>query len=456
MLTIALALALSIHAAEPPTVSPPQEETGSVVTDLLQLASSFHGKDTTQAIATALQQGAALKTTDMKGNTPLLLLASTLEKNSLYTSDESFRQALREAITLLLQNGADALAENNAGCNAVFFLHSDPQFMLELSRLKLIPKELAIRIPHEDSALSRYMQLRIAQAGYSTNPFCLDYLKRRYCKPAYSRVRERLELFLAAETSSHIPVGAMQDTLAFLRMADEKSITDFVNKLPLWEHGEHFLEEIPERLLVALCELQWEVETDNLKKALRKLESMLPVEEGDMIDCYAAYPMGQILEMLSRQDAAATTELLQQYTASPDPDMAYTAYKLLLQQQKLPLPEPGPLCEKLNLSGGIDALPPEQKKLLECTIVDEAMRKDNIQNISPAMAERVCNYFREMKLDAYADIVDSVLGENRIITPEEGLYEACSTYREGRTAPPRLILARFILEHPDIFVTETP
>lgn len=456
-LTLALILAALPLAADGPAVVPSQNEAStSNAADLLSLASDFQGAESAAAIATAVSQGASLKKTDIKGNTALLLLAAAVEKESRSKSDDEFRKALYDSVILLMQNGADCLVENNAGCNAVFFLHSSPELMQELNKLKLIPRELAIRIPHDDTALSRYMQLRLAQAGYSTNPFCLDYLKRRYCKPAYPRVMEKLESYMAAETSSLIPTGALQDTLAFLRMADEQAISDYINKLTLWEHGEHFLEEIPERLLFALSELNWEVDFNSLQQALDKLETLLPMEEGDMIDCYAAYPMGKILEIMMHQDAEKAQPQIAKFTASHDPDVAYAAYRLLLQQKKLPLPEPGILSERLNLSGGIEALPEEQRRILECAIVDNAVRQENMKSVTPEMLQRVVAHFKGMKLDNYADILASLLKENRILTPEEGFYEACALYKEEKTITPSISMAKFILEHPELFSQETP
>lgn len=454
--TLILALAICAQTLAARTDSAPVAEaaTARQGADLPALAADFRGKATTAAMEEALQRGASLQSTDSKGNTPLLLLAAAVQNDPRYKTDSALREELHKGIILLLQNGADSLTENNVGCNAVFYLQSDPDLWQKLTMLKLVPRELTIRIPNEEAALSRYMQQRLAQAAYSTNPFSLNYLKRRYCKPAYPRVFDRLKSYLDAETSSLIPTGALQDTLAFLRMADEQAITDYINKLPLWEHGEHFLEEIPERLLVALCELNWDVDIANLEQALHKLESMLPMEEGDMIDCYAAYPMGRILEMMAHKDAEKTTALLNKYTASHDPDMAYTAYRILLQQKKLPLPEPGSLSEHLNLSDGVEALPDTQKRLMECAIVDHAMRQGDLKSVSPDMVERVQGYFREMKLDAFADILTSIMGENRIISPEEGLNEACSAYREAHTTSPRIELARIILAHPELFSHE--
>lgn len=456
-LTLALTLAaLPLVAADTAAVPSQNEASAPNATGLLALAADFQGADTAAAIAAAVRQGASLKDTDIKGNTPLLLLAAIVEKDARSKSDEAFRKALHDTVILLMQNGADCLVENNAGCNAVFFLHSSPELIQKLNKLKLIPRELTIRIPHDDTALSRYMQLRLGQAGYSTNPFCLDYLKRRYCKPAYPRVMERLETYMAAETSSLIPVGALQDTLAFLRMADEQAISDYINKLTLWEHGEHFLEEIPERLLFALSELNWEVDFNSLQQALDKLETLLPMEEGDMIDCYAAYPMGKILEIMMHQDAEKAQPQIEKFTTSHDPDVAYAAYRLLLQQKKLPLPEPGILSERLNLSGGIEAMPEEQRCILECAIVDDAVRQENMKTVTPEMMQRVIEHFKGMKLDNYANILTSLLKENRILTPEEGFYEACALYKEEKTTTPRITMAKFILEHPELFSQETP
>ena len=455
-LTIALTLAALPLVADTPAAPANNTTNAPISTDLLTLAADFHGAETASAIATAVRQGASLKSTDIKGNTPLLLLAAAVEQDARGQSDSAYRQSLHDTVVLLMQNGADCLVENNAGCNAIFFLQSAPELVQKLNKLKLIPRELTIRVPHDEQALSRYMQLRLAQAGYSTNPFCLDYLKRRYCKPAYPRVKEQLETYLAAETSSLIPTGALQDTLAFLRMADEEAISAYINKLTLWEHGEHFLEEIPERLLVALSELNWAVDFNSLQQALDKLETLLPMEEGDMIDCYAAYPMGKILEIMVHQDAEKAQPQIEKFTTSHDPDVAFAAYRILLQQKKLPLPEPGSLSERLNLSRGLENMPAEQRRILECAIVDDAMRQETMKSVSPEMLQRVIDHFREMKMESYADILASILSENRILTPEEGFYEACALYKEEKATTPRIIMARYILEHPELFSQETP
>lgn len=455
-LTFALTLAALPLVADTPTV--PTKDTVSVPkqTELMALAANFQGADTAAAIAAEVHKGASLKSTDIKGNTPLILLAAAIEQDPRCKTDDAFRDALYDTVILLMQNGADCLVENNAGCNAVFFLHSSPELMQKLTQLKLIPRELTIRIPHDDTALSRYMQLRIAQAGYSTNPFCLDYLKRRYCKPAYPRVKERLETYLEAETSSLIPTGALQDTLAFLRMADEEAISAYINKLTLWEHGEHFLEEIPERLLVALSELNWAVDFKSLQQALDKLETLLPMEEGDMIDCYAAYPMSKILEIMVHQDAEKAQPQIEKFTSSHDPDVAYAAYRILLQQKKLPLPEPGPLSERLDLSRGIEAMPDDQRRMLECAIVDDAIRQEDMKSVTPEMLQRVIEHFRGMNLENHANILSSILRANRILTPEEGFYEACALYKEEKATTPRIIMAKYILEHPEMFSHVTP
>lgn len=413
----------------------------------------FNGGESRRAISELIRSGADLNAEDAAGNTLLLRLAAVMDSDARYEADADFRKELQATVIELLQNGADALKENNAGCNAVFYLYSDPTFTAKPEVQKLLPRELTLRIPHEENALLRYMQLRVAQAKCCRHSECLQYLRRRYCKPAYTRVQERVSGYLRAETAAGIPAGAFRDSLAFLRLADEEKADAFVENLPYWEHGEHFLEEIPERLLAALQELRWDVAPEKVEAALRKLETMLPTDEGDMIDCYAAYPMGVLLEMLARSDREKTSALLGRYSGSADPELAYTALKLLLQQAQLPLPEPGSLSEHLDLSAGVEALPEVQKTLLECAVADDAMRRGTPTNLTPELLERVQNVYRTEGLTEYADILSTLTDETGVITDKEMLQTACRAYREGETRPPRLSMARYILEHPELFAS---
>ena len=87
----------------------------------------------------------------------------------------------------LLKLEHDPLHENKVGCNAVFYLSGMPDFYQRLNAEGLIPRELALRIPHEEGALLRYMRLRNNQALLSKSAGSHQYLMRRYCTPAMER-----------------------------------------------------------------------------------------------------------------------------------------------------------------------------------------------------------------------------------------------------------------------------
>ncbi len=79
-LTLVLALTtLPLSAADAPAVSPTAPVATQNTQDMLALAADFQGPDTAAALASAMKQGGSMKSTDLKGNTPLILLASAVE-----------------------------------------------------------------------------------------------------------------------------------------------------------------------------------------------------------------------------------------------------------------------------------------------------------------------------------------------------------------------------------------
>lgn len=447
-----------------PEATLPTPEAGG---SLLDIAANFTGAEVLEKLQKALKEGQSPQVADSAGNTPLLYLCEALELDYRYRTEPHYAQALEAAISLLLQHGADALHENKAGCNAVFYLQSKPLLLKKLREEKLLPKDLAVRIPYEPAALGRYMRLRVRQAECTTHAECLQYLAQRYCTPAYGRAFDLLQRYLKAESARRIPRQALPETLAFLRLADAARAEEYINSLPLWEHGEHFLEDVPGQLLSTLAQLEWKVRPEQLKKALEKLDSMLPRSPDEMIDCHAALPMGQILEMLFQQEGDKALPLVRHYTGSRDPELAFRAYALLLQREGLPLPEPAALAAVFGLAEGDKGgeLPPLPRRLYECALVDEALRLDDFSRTDAAMLQRVELAWRDMGLAAQADLLPALLEKGEETEGEEtprltedayARHAAHTAYMELPAPSPRIILARYILEHPDMFQPAQP
>ncbi len=428
---------------------PPQEDDATAHA-LAEACASFRGEASLEVIRTLLEHpGVDVNRRAMGDETPLLLLCHALELDYRYRTEPSFRRSVEEAIALMLRKGADPLLENELGCNAIFFIEGKPELAKKLAEEELLPRELALRIPSGGAALTRYIRKRAAQAKLTRHEGSLSYLSRRYCTPAYGRVFERLQRYMRAESSAHLPPSAMRDCLAFLRVADRAQIEEWVNKSPLWEHSEHFLEEIPERYLAALCELNWSVDPARLKMALGKLDTMLPKTKDDMIECFAGIPMSQLLRMLHSADAASAEPLILRYADSRDSTLASEALCLQLEKKHLPRPEPRQLEQRLLPLGENGTLSPEQRALLELSRVDAAATSADWTGVDANMARRVQQELRLKGLTHHADLL-SLLVENEVITSDaDALAEVRSAWSDPAVASPQQMMARCLLQHPE-------
>ncbi len=416
---------------------------------LTEACAAFKGEASLAAIRNLLEKGVDANIRSTGEETPLLLLCHALEFDYRYRSEPSFRAALKEAVALLLRHGADPLLENEWGCNAIFYIEGKPDLVKILAEKQLLPRELALRIPSGGAALTRYIRKRAAQANLTKHEGSLAYLSRRYCAPAYDRVFERLQRYLRAESSAHLPPSALRDCLAFLRVADRKRIEEWVNQNPLWEHSEHYLEEIPERFLAALCELDWAVEPAQLRQALEKLDTMLPKAKDDMIECFAGIPMSQLLGMLNNVDPDAAEPLLREYADSRDSTLAAEALCLQLERQRLPRPEPRALESRFLPLGKDGTLSPEQKGLIELAMVDAAASNADWTGVDAAMACRVQAELRRLGLTHHAELLSILIENDKITADADALAEVRSAWSDPAVPSPQMMMARCLLQHPE-------
>ena len=430
--------------------------------ELQGVAENFNGSASLRHMQELLQQGTNPNAQDSAGDTALLLLCHVLEKDYRYLHDAHFAQAVDMAFEQLLGAGADAMHENAAGCSALFYMQSKPELLNVLQQKKLLPKELSIRIPYDTLALNRYMRMRVNQANLTTHEECRSYLSRKYCAPAYDRVENKLRCYLSCEAAERIPEGAIEDCLAFLRLADAERAANYVNNLVYWQHGEHFIEEIPIRVLQALHNIYWEVDAAKLRSALQRLQTLLPKEGEDMISCNSARPLILVLEMLERQEGQAVLPLIQEFTRSRDPEVAYYACRILLKQNNLLAPEPGELEKAWEIDPQNPAeakLNTTQRHLYESARVDEAMRTGQFDNLTVDVVQRVETQLRSEGLTPYADAVAMLLQDGALSADPYVRQSAVHRYRELVSPAPRATNALYILRHPEQFKvspTHTP
>lgn len=374
---------------------------------------------------------------DAQEDTVLIKLA-----RGAYNMPSAVRSRLFEPlIESLLLSGYDPLHENESGCNAVFYLAGMPDFYQRLHAEGKIPRELALRIPHEERALLRYMRLRNNQALLVKSAGSRDYLTRRYCTPAFARAERLVRNYLAATTITRIPDAALADSLAFMHLGNAAAAEAFVNSLPIWEHGEHFLEEIPAHFLTTLHSMRWRVDSALLRKALHKLGSMLPVSKDDMIECAASAPMSRILEMLTELEGTGAMPELQQYAAAFDPEIVHTALALQMKLQGIPLPwEPA--------FAAFSA--PELSELRHTLRVDAAIRYGRMNVLTAQQIREAAAVIRKHNMPMHASMLEDILeGDSVVLRPE--LRPAFRTrYEEIREDAPHVVLLRFIIEHPEL------
>ena len=386
---------------------------------------------------------------DTQGDTLLIATA-----RAAYNMPSAARVQLMEPLLLnMLKLDCDPLHENNAGCNAVFYLAGMPEFYQRLCAENLLPRELALRIPHDEGALLRYMRLRNNQALLSKSAGSHLYLTRRYCTHALERAQRLVQNYLGATSVSRIPAGALSDCLTFMHLASPQAAEGFINSLTLWEHGEHFLEEVPALMLKALAELEWDVAPQALRTALAKLDSMLPGSPDEMIDYDAAQPMGILLTMLMRTEGDLAEPLIRKYAECNEANLAYTAHRIMLQRLSLPVPEKD-VFHRLY-GNNPETMQPIHRRLYECALVDEALRNNDISALSSGVVERVIAAFRDMGLSKYADIVATLLKNGSLTDDRYSIQAAHHSYIEQPPPSPRIIMARYILAHPEQFPTSS-
>lgn len=400
-------------AAEPPAAA---EETAA-------------GEPATEEPATAVEED---------GDTPLIRVARETALMGK-ASAEQYAELRR-----MLQEGADPLEENRLGCNAMFYLHGVPGLADRLKAEKLLPPELALRVPAGKSDFLLYLALRAAQANLTEAPGSLKYLSTRYCKPVYTRTQELLAAMLKQDSLTADEIRTMADCLAVMRAADPKKSASFINKLPYWKNSEQMIHPIPLALVRNLAALHWKVDTRNLRAALDKLALMLPANRDDMIDCAAGAPARSLMALLVEQEGKKAEPVLRRFAKAYDPDAAYAALELLLQLKGCPLPE----------VQGTPATPLEAYS--EAAHVDAAVYHGTWQELEPAAISRAAALFRALGLPLHAEMLENLVQDGTLAVDPDDALDLRYRYEEINEPSPRTTILRRLLDQQDPAATPLP
>lgn len=386
------------------------------------------------APAPTVEELMAFRPAEATGDTQLLWLCGLVANNP------SALPTLRPLIEEQLRRGADASLENTEGCNALFYLHSQPELLQELKGRKLLSsKEPELIIPSKESELAAYMRKRVHQASLAPTPGSRNYLINRYCKPAARPARALFRRYMNAESLRRLPGGAIGDCIAFLRLAAPDETYSLIDSLTLWQHGEHFLEEIPDALLTALCEQEWPVSPGRLRQALHKLDTMLPASSEEMIDCAAAAPMAHLLTMLVQQEGERALPDLKKYEKSRDPELVQTCLRLQLKLKGLTPPDEA------------DEVTEELHPLREALLADAALHHGAAEELTAERLQQAVICLRRHNLLQHAQLLEDMMtpdGASNVT--EDTLPSLRVRYEEMKEKSPRAVLLRYLSEHPDL------
>lgn len=374
---------------------------------------------------------------DANGDTLLIRmcrLASTMAPEQ--------RRHLQPIIGLLLESGANPLFENLSGCNAMFYINGMPELMKDLAANYYLPRELTLRLPHERAAFLRYMRLRVAQERHTFSEGSKAYLLRRYCKPAYQRTEKLFQELFRQESPRRIPEGALGDCLDFMRLAEPEKTYSYINELNYWDHAEHFLEEMPGLLLRELHRLSWPVNPGKLRLALKKLHTMLPTSQDDMIDCNAAGPMIQLLDLLVAQEGERVQQEVKNCAASHDPDLAQAALRLLMRMQGLTPPD-----EIEDVNGAVSS---GLQSIRSALMADSALRHCEAEVLTPDILQQAAECCQQHGMPARAEIFNQLRDGKKLSLSPAALPAISTAYNEIREKSLSVVLLRYLLTHPQL------
>lgn len=359
----------------------------------------------------------------------------------------SIKQLLRQHVIELLAAGANPDAPDEHGNSARLYLLGDDDFTRELqSRGLLREAPAAERIPEAPAAFASYVQRKLEQWSGPLPAAAREQL-RKNCLPAVPLALHRLDHQLRRPLTSTAQQQELKNLLRFLHLVDRDGAQAHIAALPLWTHAEHFIESGPGTLLEALAELKWPMPAEQLRPAIERLSRMLPASKDDMIDCNAALPLSQLLEMLYEQEGDAAWPTIEPYLHSGDPQMSCAAHLLELRHRKLPAPDEEQLSPYLEQLSGIAQ--EQLQDLILCCRVDRALTRDEPGLLHPDDLQQAPAALRDLGADAHARLIDQALAAGPLT--EESWQLLRQQYIYLREDPPRLQAARFILSHPELF-----
>ncbi len=246
---------------------------------------------------------------------------------------------------------------------------------------------------------------------------------------------------------------ALYASLVYMLDLDENVARDSIDALNYWRHSEHFLEYHPSLFLDVLVELRWPVRVDRLRHAITKLESLLPTDKRDMIDCAAGKPIGKLLQLLAYQDRAGASSDIEKYRRSPDPYLSYAAQLAALELRHRPKPTLKELVEDLwgiHTREQLLQLRPAQRLIAECIAAHEgAMSGRFVPWFDAVSLVYTAKLWRQKGFPEHADALLLYLTPERdaIISEHAEIYSARDAYRFLEKRGPLYLVAEDLINN---------
>lgn len=300
------------------------------------------------------------------------------------------------------------------------------------------------------------MGLELAQTVLSTQPRILLPLDLDKVPPAKVLLDE-LKYYLGNDGDSNYGSNtrAIKHHLLLLQEHYPEQAQDYISQMPIWTHSEHFLERLPRFFLDMLVELKWRVHPDALGIALNKLNSLLPQDPLDMIDCAAGKPMGQIIRLLAEQRADGIEAKALLYTQSQDQDLAYAAYCALLSLQGMAEPTVADLVQHhwcIQRASDLNKLSTEEADIATLVTVNEGALEGEFESwVTADIIKDSMSYLITLQLPDYAEALacfihrDEASGQEMLVSGDD-LHMASIEYSCLAQPSPRNIIAKKLLE----------
>ncbi len=239
--------------------------------------------------------------------------------------------------------------------------------------------------------------------------------------------------------------------LVYMLKLNEAIAYSSVDALEYWTHSEHFLEYRPSLFLDVLVELKWPVRTDLLRSAIKKLESLLPTNKKDMIDCAAGRPLGKLLQLLAYQDKIKAQSEIEKYRRSPDPYLSYAAQLAALELRHRPKPTLNELVRKhwqVHSARDLAELSHPQRLIAECIAAhDGALEGHFVDWMSAAKIRETAQYWKAKGFPLHAAALLQFLSadQQHISQDAAQIYKARDNYRNIEKRGPLYIVAEDLI-----------